>query len=791
MTQTLPAQRSSILKRLLLGRPLATEEAGHQLLRKTLALPVFSSDALSSVAYATEEIMLVLVLVGVSSLKFVSPLSIGIAALLFIVVISYRQTVRAYPSGGGAYIVSHENLGEMPGLIAAGALLTDYVLTVSVSVAAGVAAITSAAPALLSQKVLISLAVVVFITIMNLRGVKESGTLFAIPTYGFILVVYAMIGTGVVKCIGGCPHAASASLKVPAVHAGGITLFLLLRAFSSGSTALTGVEAISNGVPAFRRPQAKNAAATLGIMGAIAITMFLGISFLAHSVGVRQIPEETIKHLHPGMTTESVCDRFSASDPVVGHFCEQKTVVAQIAETVFGHNLMFFLIQAMTALILILAANTSYQDFPRLSSILARDRYMPRQFMNRGDRLVFSNGVVVLAVLSSLLIVLFDADVTRLIQLYVVGVFTSFTLSQTGMVRHWHKTHEPGWKRSAIINGIGAVATGMVLVVVTLTKFAHGAYIVVIAIPLIVLMFKGIHKHYRSVAHQLRAPEHRERELSGTRAIVLVAGLDRAVMRALGYARALRPIELRALYIGERDQIEAVRSAWASKRVSLRLDVPDADDDPVDAVRGYVRGIERAGDEFVTIVLPETLSGRGVGHFVKQRRELMLKAALLFEPQVVVTDVPTVARNGEAGDTAGPIQPTRNVAVVLVAGAHNATARALEYARAIKPTDIRAVTFNVEESETTKVMRDWSSRGTDAPLEIIDSPYREVTRPLLKMIRQIRASAKDVVVTIVVPEFVVSKWWHQFLHNQTALAIKASLLYEPGVVLTSVPYHLE
>jgi hypothetical protein len=420
-------------------------------------------------------------------------------------------------------------------------------------------------------------------------------------------------------------------------------------------------------------------------------------------------------------------------------------------------------------------------------SILARDRYMPRQFMNRGDRLVFSNGIVVLAILSSLLIILFNADVTRLIQLYVVGVFTSFTLSQSGMVKHWFKLRERGWRRSAVINGIGAVATGLVLIVVTLTKFTHGAYIVVIAIPFIVLMFKGIHHHYKSVAAQLRAS--RDPTLGvGTRAVVLVPRIDGSVMRALGYARALRPIELRALFVGDAEAANAVRSSWNAKHIPVQLDVIEANGDFVDAVRGYVRGIEREGNDFVTVVLPEALHGRGIGTFLRQRRELLLKAAMLFEPQVVFTDVPTPSADGAAS---GLIHPTRNVAVVLVAGAHNATARALEYARAIKPTDVRAVTFNVDEGESAKVMRDWSSRGTDAALEIIDSPYREVTRPLLKLIRQIRASAKDVVVTIVVPEFVVSKWWHQFLHNQTALAIKASLLYEPGVVLTSVPYHLE
>jgi amino acid transporter len=787
VTQTTPTQRPSVLKRLLLGRPLATEEAGHQLLPKALALPVFSSDALSSVAYATEEIMLVLVLAGTAAVRLVTPLSYAIGLLLLIVVASYRQTVRAYPSGGGAYIVSHENLGEMPGLIAAGALLTDYVLTVSVSVAAGVAAITSAASTLLPYRVPLSVAVVAFITVMNLRGVKESGTLFAIPTYGFIFVVYVMIGTGIVRCIGGCPQASSASLTVPAVHAGGITLFLVLRAFSSGSTALTGVEAISNGVPAFRKPQAHNAASTLAIMGAIAITMFLGISFLAHTTGVRQIPAETIRHLHPGMTIESVCDRFAPSDELVGHFCEQKTVVAQVAETVFGRGLLFFLVQAMTAMILILAANTSYQDFPRLSSILARDRYMPRQFMNRGDRLVFSNGIVVLALLSGLLIWIFDADVTRLIQLYVVGVFTSFTLSQTGMVRHWLRSRERGWKRSAIINGIGAVATGVVLVVVTLTKFTHGAYIVVIAIPLIVLMFKGINRHYRSVAAQLRARTDHPRRVRGVRVVVLVPRVDTVAMRALGYARSIRPIESRALFVGVPEAATDAHAEWERRRIRVPLD--DANDgDPADSVRAYVRDIARASDEFVNVVIPERLSGGGLSGFLRQRRELMLKASMLFEPQVVLTDAPCA---DEASEAPGPIAPARNIAIVLVSGVHNATLRALEYARAVNPSDLRAVTFNVDEQATGTVMREWSQAGTDVPLEVLDSPYREVTRPLIRMIRQIHSDTPGAVVTVIVPEFVVSKWWHQFLHNQTALAIKAALLFEPNVVLTSVPYHLE
>ena len=758
MTETLnrKRQRPSVLKRLLLGRPMATDEAPHQLLPKWVALPVFSSDPLSSNAYATEEIMLVLVTAGAASLRFVMPLATAITAVMVIVVISYRQTVRAYPSGGGAYIVSKENHGELAGLIAAASLLVDYVLTVSVSVVAGVAAITSAAHGLARYRVVMSLVFVAFITVMNLRGVRESGTLFAVPTYGFVICIYIMIISGFVRCLGGCPEASTAHL--PVVPTGELTLFLILRAFSSGSTALTGVEAISNGVPAFRRPQARNAATTLGIMGAMSVTMFVGISFLATRFHVRPV--------------------------------EERTVVSQIAETAFGRGFMFFVVQAMTALILILAANTAYQDFPRLSSILARDRYMPRQFLNRGDRLVFSNGVVVLAVLASILIVVFDANVSRLIQLYVVGVFTSFTLSQSGMVRHWLRVREPNWKRSAVINAVGATATGIVLVVITATKLRHGAYIVVIAIPFIVLMFRSINRHYRSVSVQLRIPSDRPRLAAGTRAVVLVSAVDDAVMRALGYARALRPIELRAVLIGDAREGADLRTAWEQRNIRVPLDVAEADGDYVDAVRRYVRGIERRGNEFVTVIVPERIGGTGIRQFLRGRKELLLKAAMLFERQVVLTDVPTPLSHHPGPAPSGPIAPTRNVALVLISGVHNATLRALEYANAIRPTQVRAVTFNVDEEETRKIMHEWAEARTDVPLEVIDSPFRGVSRPLVRLVRQINATP-DTVVSVILPEFVVKKWWHQFLHNQTALVIKGALLFEPGVVVTSVPYHLE
>ncbi|HJP66549.1 MAG TPA: APC family permease, partial [Actinomycetota bacterium] len=384
-----------LVKRVLVGRRVATSRLEHTLLPKVLALPVFSSDALSSVAYATEEILKVLLVASAAAASLVLPISFAIAALMVIVVLSYRQTVRAYPNGGGAYIVSKDNLGVFPGLLAAAALLTDYVLTVSVSVVAGVFAITSAVPGLHGYRLEMSLGFVALITLANLRGVRESGTLFAVPTYGFIVSILALVASGLFKCaVSACAAAVVPAEHAPLGAATGATLFVILHAFSSGSTALTGVEAISNGVPAFRRPQAKNAAATLGIMAVIAVTMFLGISFLAH-----------FGHAVPSDT---------------------KSVVAEIAEGVFGGGTMFYVVQVFTAAILVLAANTSYQDFPRLASILARDHFVPRQFENRGDRLVFSNGVILLAVMASLLIWVFDARLDNLIQLYVVGVFTSF-----------------------------------------------------------------------------------------------------------------------------------------------------------------------------------------------------------------------------------------------------------------------------------------------------------------------------------------------------------------------------
>ena len=751
------------LKRLLLGRPLASEEAHHQLLPKALALPVFASDALSSNAYATEEILLVLGAAGTGALHFSIPIAIAVAALLLVVVTSYRQTVTAYPSGGGSYIVTKENLGILPGLIAAAALLTDYVLTVAVSIAAGAFALASLLPHAHLNRLTLSMVFLALVTLLNLRGTKESGLLFAIPTYGFVISILVMLVVGFARCtVGHCPDAETANSALKVTHS--LSIFLVLRAFSSGATALTGVEAIADGVPAFRgrRPadQAHNAATTLAVLGAMSITMFVGITFLANRM-----------HAHPSDT---------------------RSVVAQVAHATFGGGFGFGIVQVMTALILVLAANTAYQDFPRLSSILAKDRFMPRQFINRGDRLVFSNGVLVLAGLAAMLLLIYDAEVSRLIQLYVVGVFTSFTLSQTSMVLRWRRLRPQGWQRRATINTIGAITTGVVLIVVAVSKFMHGAWIVITAVPLIVMVFRTINHHYASVAKQLRMPEERPRQLRGTRALVLVKRVDAATMRAVGYARAIRPLDVRALTVGRPQETDMFRAAWDERQVNVPLEVIDGPADHlVEAVRAYLRSMDHGNDEVVTVVVPEVYRRGGIRQLLRVRRTLLLKAALLFERNVVVTDVPMAADVAVTVGPRGLLVPTRVIAIVLVSAVHNATLRALEYARSLSPTDLRAVMFNVDKDETARLVTDWSGMVADVPLEVVDSPYREVTRPLLKYVRALRETYPDAVVSITVPEFVVARWWHQFLHNQTALAIKNAVQFEPAVTLTSVPFHLE
>jgi amino acid transporter len=606
-------------------------------LPKKLAMPVFCSDPLSSVAYATEEILLILSLGGLAFLHLAWYVAAVIVALLAVVIASYRQTCRAYPNGGGAYTVARANLGQAAGLTAASALLVDYVLTVAVSVVAGVAAITSAFPELSRHAVSMSVGFVVLLTLVNLRGVKESGKAFAIPTYGFLLGIYAMFAVAAYRLLSG-EHllAPTAGLPIYPEHSyvGLAVIFLAMRAFASGCTALTGVEAISNGVPAFQKPKAKNAADTLAIMGFFSITMFTGITVLALTL-----------HVH---VAESPTDLGLPADTPT------QTALAQIAQTIFGIGPLFYYIQAATAAILILAANTAYNGFPLLASLLATDRFLPRQLHNRGDRLVYSNGIILLALFAIALIVAFNANVSSIIQLYIIGVFVSFTLSQLGMVRHWQRELTSGTssssrtriRRSQAINAVGATFTAIVLIIVLITKFTHGAWIVTIAMPLLFVTMQGIRRHYHRVTAEL---------------------------------------------------------------------------------------------------------------------------------------TPTPA---------GVSLPSRIHAIVPVSRLLLPTLQALAFARATHPSTLTAITVQVDEQETQALADEWRAREIPVELKIINSPYREVTTPILDYVRDIRRDSPRDAICVFIPEYIVDHWWEHVLHNQSALRLKARLLFTPGVMVCSVPYHL-
>ncbi len=623
---------ASIVKRVLVGRPLASSEEGHQRLRKTIALPVFASDAISSTAYATDEILVVLLAqaaVGVAAFTRLVPIAIVVCVLLAIVITSYRQTVFAYPNGGGSYVVSRENLGTLPSLVAGASVLVDYILTVAVSVAGGVLAIRSAAELGTEWAVPLGLLCVVLMTVGNLRGLKESGSLFAGPTYFYIVMLVALIGVGLyrvfVSDLGPIPVedlVREGRLSEEALEhtkqIGTLSVLMLLRAFSSGAVALAGVEAVSDGVPAFQEPRSNNAAKTLMWMGGILGSCFFGISLLA-------------SHLKP----------FRGDHDATG--------VALMAQHVYGgRGVLFWMTQIATFAILILAANTAYADFPRLSSIIARDGFLPRQLANRGDRLVFSNGIVFLAMMAGLLIVAFKGNISALIPLYAIGVFTGFTLSQAGMVRHHLRLREGRWRASLAINAIGAVTTGIVALVVVVSKFTEGAYLPAFVITAMVVLFRGINKHYTRLSSALRVSPNEVHAISVNHTvIVLVGSVHRGVLQAMAYARSLRPEHLIALHV-----------------VS-------------------------------------------------------------------------------------------------------------------------------SEEEQEHIQKVWAEYGFDDALEILYSPYRELSGPVLRYIDQIDARSVNETITVVIPEFVVQRWWEHLLHNQTALFLKARLLFRKGTVVTSIPYHLE
>ncbi len=642
---------TDLVKRLLVGRALRSTQLHDQLLPKRIALPVFASDALSSVAYAPQEILVILSLGGAAFYSYSPWVALGVVVVMLTVVASYRQNVHAYPSGGGDYEVATTNLGPSAGLTVASALLVDYVLTVAVSVANGADYVGATVPFVAENRPLVAIAIVVLLTIMNLRGLRESGAAFAVPTYAFMFAVIGMVLWGLFRLLvlGDTLRAPTADYQIVAEQAdiaGFAMAFLVLRAFSSGCAALTGVEAISNGVPAFRKPKSKNAATTLLMMGVIAVVMFSGIIYLGLKAGV--------KLTEPANVARDILINGQPAGP--GYY--QQPIIAQVASAVFGDgSILFIAIAAVTALILFLAANTAFNGFPVLASILAQDRYLPRQLHTRGDRLAFSNGIILLATGACLLIWAFQADVSKLLNLYIVGVFVSFTLSQIGMVRHWtrHLRTETDPKtrfrmmRARVINGFGGVMTGIVLIVVLLTKFTHGAYIVCIAMPVLFLMMKGIRHHYDRVADELAAPE------------------------------------------GEID-------------------------------------------------------------------ETML--------------------------------PARNHSIVLVSKIHKPTLRALAYARATRPSTLEAVTVSVDADEAARLQEEWDRRGIPVPLKILDSPYREITGPVLDYVKSLRRKSPRDVVTVYIPEYVVGRWWEHLLHNQSALRLKGRLLFKPGVMVTSVPWQL-
>ncbi len=615
----------------LIGRPLSTADAPHQTIGKAVGLAVFASDALSSTAYATQEILVILVAAGMGALGFAFPISIAIVALLAIVTISYEQTIHAYPDGGGAYIVARDNLGALPAEIAGASLLTDYILTVAVSISSGVAQLTSAYPTLYDYRVIIAISMVVLIMIINLRGVKESGATFAIPTYFFLLMMFLTVGTGIVRFLSGNLGQVVNPPEIEMLHTlQPITLFLILHAFSSGTTALTGVEAISNGITAFREPRSRNAGITLIWMACILGILFLSITFLSGQIGA--VPSET------------------------------ETVISQLARTIYGgRNIIYLMMISATTVILIMAANTAYADFPRLGALVAKDSYLPRQFTFRGSRLVYSNGIITLAAIASLLILVFQASVTALIPLYAIGVFLSFTLSQAGMAHRWWKSgrlkegevvaergskikHDPAWQTKMVINGFGSICTAIVMFVFAATKFRDGAWIVVVIIPSVVMTFLAIHKHYERIAQKLTLENFGSpRWVKRLRVIIPISSVHRGAIKALNYARSISD-DITAVHVSiEPDDAAKVLEKWRTWGGGTRLVILDSPYRLL--VEPLLIYIEQIADlcqpgEGITVIVPQFVSNNPTGKFLHANTADWLRRELFHRPGIVIVEVP-------------------------------------------------------------------------------------------------------------------------------------------------------
>ena len=763
------------LKRVVIGSPIPTSRAVHERLTKVKALAVLSSDVISSVAYATEAILVTLIAAGSGNLGLTFPIAIAIVCLLGIVALSYRQTIPAYPNGGGSYIVAKDNLGTLPGLVAAASLMIDYVLTVSVSVSAGVQALATLFPALSSTFTIVSVdvALVLLIMMVNLRGVRESGSIFAIPTYIFIASALLLIAVGFFKSFVLLHNPLIGSFHYVAATEP-LSLFLILRSFAAGCAALTGTEAISNGIPAFKKPEARNAATTLTWMVVILGTLFIGTTVLAMSYHLEAVP---------------------SGNP---------TVIGQIAQQVFTGPLffMFPVFQLATLFILTLAANTSYADFPRLSSLLARDHFLPHQFAFRGDRLAFSIGIVFLAVLASLLLVIFQGDTTSLINLYAVGVFMSFTLSQGGMVRHWWRLRsvKKGWRRSLAINGLGALTTLLVALVIASTKFLSGAWIVVILIPLLVVMFLGIQRHYLHVERERTTEIPMRPKDIHHRFIVPVAHLNSATKRSLAYARSITQ-EVAAVHVArDRREADALHTVWEEwldtlterERVQLAL-VEPGNRSLVRCLLDYIDAMQQQyANETLTVMLPEVAEATPLGRLLHSLVILQLKARLFFRPAIVVSNLTLPTPESALARRAKEI---RQRFILPIAELDRPSLQSLAYARSITP-HVTVAHVAMDEQEVEEMQSKWErlqkhlAPEEETYLVVIESPFRSLLRPLLAYIDTVHAMYPEDTLTVILPEFVVAHWWEYPLHNQTAFQLKTALLGRPGIVVTDIPQHL-
>jgi amino acid transporter len=762
-----------LAKRVLLGRPLPTARLEHERLAKPIALAVFSSDNLSSVAYASEEILRVLIpTIGLAAFSLVMPLSVVIVAIEAILDFSYRQTIKAYPSAGGAYIVTKDNLGLLPAQLAGVALLVDYVLTVAVSVAAGVQAISSVIALSVLIRILVSLLFVWLIAYGNLLGVRESGRIFATPTYVFILSLAITCFAGLHRVLSGHMQPFSTAAQVRhgglPVGAGAVAVFVVLRAFASGGAAVTGVEAISNGVPAFRKPEWRNAQITLGWMAAILGSSFLTVSYLAHRLHVIPVANES------------------------------KSVLAQIAEAVYGKgavgHFLFLLLQVSTTLILVLAANTSFADFPRLASFHAGDMFMPRQLIKRGHKLVFSNGIIGLAAAASLIIILFRASVTNMIPLYALGVFTSFTLSQAGMARRHRRLHERGWEAGLAINGLGALCTLVVAVIIAIVKFARGAWIVVLFVPVMVFVLTRVNRTYETEEEDLlEGLEKIDRPLAQRHlAVVLVGDLDPKTLHAIQYALTIGPEEVRALHFEtDRNRTERLRAAWARCGLPLPLDVRVCSrNDRPRCLAEYVK--EHSGGRQVTLVVPGPATLRLWQRIRRGRSWTGLVQPLRGMDNVSLAVVREHGGAGHSvtGDRIRVSPRTRHIAVILVGRLDRSVLKAIRYARQIEAIDIRAVHAGVDPHQAETLARQWADVGTNLgiPLDIEECFDRNIGRTVREYVERLKAP--DAEITVILPRREYPRASQRLLHDHTSRTITRALLEEPHVDVVAVPYRL-